>query len=357
MTDNLLLEPNSIPVPVNLASLLRDHLKTRCVGAAIFLQQLHYWTQKECGRIIDGVRWIWNTYKGWLKNFPCLSEWDFRIITKKLRELELILFCQPNDHERDRTGHYRLNYEHEWLKPLLTHHHSHNNECTNEQSTTASEDYSPDIKDTTSENSSDSTTNGSVEKKENEQEIKDAIAAAPFMQSDEETGNEETGDEETEDKETGDEGQGEKGQGEKGKGTRDTHKSHNNHMTDYLRRLRLLRVPTLYTVENKLRGVSTDVLNQNILALEEFAATKGLDKPLAAFFACIKDNWQPKNDKQAWWTAAAAALGREKRDKLIRHIIEIDGVLTVCFSNKKILPFDEAKALDWDALSMFGGES
>jgi len=115
-----LLLPNSIPTPVELAVKLRDTLKTRASDGAMFLQQLHYWTIKEEGILHQGVRWIWNTYKGWLAQFSWWSEWDFRVITKTLRGLGLIEFEQLRDCGRDRTGCYRLNYSHEWLKDLTT---------------------------------------------------------------------------------------------------------------------------------------------------------------------------------------------------------------------------------------------
>jgi len=113
-----LLEPNSIPVPVELATKLRDALKTRASDAAMFLQQLHYWTVSEVGFLYEGVRWIWNTYAQWREQFKWWTDWDFRMITKKLREMGLIVFEQLRDYGRDRTGCYRLNYEHEWLQDL-----------------------------------------------------------------------------------------------------------------------------------------------------------------------------------------------------------------------------------------------
>jgi len=44
------------------------------VDAAIVLQQIHYWLTTESGRLIDGVRWIYNRLDDWLEQFPWLSK-------------------------------------------------------------------------------------------------------------------------------------------------------------------------------------------------------------------------------------------------------------------------------------------
>jgi len=41
-------------------------LQQRLLNEAIVLQQIHYWLGKECGQIIDGVRWIYNRLDDWL---------------------------------------------------------------------------------------------------------------------------------------------------------------------------------------------------------------------------------------------------------------------------------------------------
>jgi len=117
----LLLQPKSIPTPVELAVQLRESLLTRASDGAIFLQQLHYWICKGQGKVVDGIRWIYNTYDEWRQadNMPWLSEWDFRVITSALHALGLIRSEFLSDDKRDRTKYYTINYEHPWIKTYI----------------------------------------------------------------------------------------------------------------------------------------------------------------------------------------------------------------------------------------------
>ena len=187
-TPTFLLERESIPIPKNLARRLREKLKTRASDAAILIQQLHYWLCKEQGFLHTDKktekthRWIWNTYEGWREQFSWLSDWDFRIIVKALREIGLILFEQLLDCGRNRTGCYRLNYEHEWLK-ALTHHHPLDitTDGTGEIPTPAFDDCTTDITKTTSTEITSDTTTVVVEKETVEAD-NSAIAISPFVQ-------------------------------------------------------------------------------------------------------------------------------------------------------------------------------
>lgn len=69
----------------NIALALRD------TDAAIFIQQLHYWIQKGQGKLIDGVRWIHNSYKQWQEEqFKWFSTWQLRKVTGRLKNLGII---------------------------------------------------------------------------------------------------------------------------------------------------------------------------------------------------------------------------------------------------------------------------
>lgn len=207
-----LLLPNSIPTPVDLAIKLREDLKTRASDAAMFLQQVHYWltkeegflyTEEEEGQPPQTHRWIWNTYQQWReKQFPWWTDWDFRVITKKLRELDLIVFKQLKDCGRDRTGCYRLNYEHKWLKALIPHerwgemrdwrgnnssanslelfhpplsrHPRDHDDCTSDEAPTPSAVCAPDKTDTTPLKITSDTTTSVAEEKQKKTELPQA---------------------------------------------------------------------------------------------------------------------------------------------------------------------------------------
>lgn len=59
--------------------------------AAVIFQQISYWTGKSnCGRLFDGVRWIYKSYKQWQKELPWNSIRQIRLRVEKLRELGII---------------------------------------------------------------------------------------------------------------------------------------------------------------------------------------------------------------------------------------------------------------------------
>ncbi len=79
--------------------------------AAITLQQIHYWTEKKCGCVIDGVRWIYNTYKQWQEQMPHVSVSTIKRAIARLRNLNLILIEQHDKSQWNHRNHYTINYE------------------------------------------------------------------------------------------------------------------------------------------------------------------------------------------------------------------------------------------------------
>ena len=59
------------------------------INAAVIIQQLHYWLNKDVGVIIDGIRWIYNSFDSWVTSqFKWLSVWQFRKAMSLLRSRE-----------------------------------------------------------------------------------------------------------------------------------------------------------------------------------------------------------------------------------------------------------------------------
>ena len=85
-----------------------------------------------------------------------------------------------------------------------------------------------------------------------------------------------------------------------------------------LERLREMNIPLSQEVRTLVANTPVAQLERNIKALEEEAATKGLNSPIAAFKYFVAYNCQPRNDRQSWWNRASSALGKQRRDCLIQ---------------------------------------
>jgi hypothetical protein len=102
---NATLEPNCLRTPPELAAKIG-------VSEAIVLQQIHYWMSIGSGRIIDGVRWIYNSLDQWLAQFPWLSKWQLRKVFNRLRnELQLVQFAKHEKSECKHRGWYTIDYQ------------------------------------------------------------------------------------------------------------------------------------------------------------------------------------------------------------------------------------------------------
>lgn len=121
-----------------------------------------------------------------------------------------------------------------------------------------------------------------------------------------------------------------------------------------LERLRSLGVPPTTEVRSLVTQTPEAQLERNISALEESAATKGLKSPIAAFKYFVTHNCQPHNDRQAWWNRAAAALGKQRRDRLIQSVTEYAGEVVVIFTNGRRISLQEAQGMSWEALAALG---
>lgn len=119
-------------------------------------------------------------------------------------------------------------------------------------------------------------------------------------------------------------------------------------------RLRKLNVPYTEKVRDLISKTDNALLQRNILALENYAAKEPLKSPIAAFFKAVNQNWQPKNDRQAWWTMAESMLGKERRDSLIAFCSEIGTQTVVRFNNGVEVLLDDVLGMSWDAIAQIG---
>ncbi len=121
-----------------------------------------------------------------------------------------------------------------------------------------------------------------------------------------------------------------------------------------LERLRSLSIPLSSEVRSLVAKTPEAQLEHNVSALEEEAATKGLKSPIAAFKYFVTHNCQPRNDRQAWWSRAAAALGKQQRDRLIQSVTEYAGEVVIMFTNGRRIALTQAQGMAWSAITALG---
>jgi hypothetical protein len=90
------------------------------INAAIIIQQLHYWMQKQdVGVIVKGIKYVYNTFYQWVsQQFSWLSRWQFRKSMSLLRSLSIVKVIRYKASQWNQTNHYSLDYERlqEWAK-------------------------------------------------------------------------------------------------------------------------------------------------------------------------------------------------------------------------------------------------
>ncbi|MDP4144909.1 MAG: DnaD domain protein [Bacillota bacterium] len=103
MTSNILFYEKPLILNVELAKLIG-------LNESIVLQQMQYWLEKS-SHIIDGVKWIYNTYAQWKEQFPFFSESTIRRIIKRLEDKDIIRSSNFNKSKMDNTKWYTINYD------------------------------------------------------------------------------------------------------------------------------------------------------------------------------------------------------------------------------------------------------
>lgn len=80
------------------------------VNGALILQQIHYWLEKS-KHMIDGCRWIYNSYESWHQQFPFLSLKTIKRAVAELRALQLLRVERFQKHRWNQTNWYTIDYE------------------------------------------------------------------------------------------------------------------------------------------------------------------------------------------------------------------------------------------------------
>ncbi|MDQ0221345.1 replication protein [Peribacillus cavernae] len=80
------------------------------LNEAIVLQQIHYWLSSS-SHVIEGRRWVYNTYKDWNKQLPFWSESTIKRTIMALEDLGYLISANFNRSKMDKTKWYTIDYE------------------------------------------------------------------------------------------------------------------------------------------------------------------------------------------------------------------------------------------------------
>ncbi len=83
------------------------------INAAVIVQQLHYWMQKQgIGTSFEGIKYVYNTFDDWVESqFKWLSVWQFRKSMNLLRSLEIVKVIRYKARQWNQTNYYSLDYD------------------------------------------------------------------------------------------------------------------------------------------------------------------------------------------------------------------------------------------------------
>ena len=98
------------------------------VNAAIIIQQLHYWlSNPKVGIVVNGEKYVYNSFNAWVKQFPWLSVWKLRVAMKRLRDIGIVKTIRAKSKQWNQTLHYRLDCD-RLVQYLSSSHTARNNE-------------------------------------------------------------------------------------------------------------------------------------------------------------------------------------------------------------------------------------
>jgi uncharacterized phage protein (TIGR02220 family) len=80
------------------------------LNEAMILQQIHYWVSIS-NHLIEGRKWIFNTYKDWQKQFPFWSESTIKRTFHSLEKQGCLISENWNSTKMDKTKWYTIDYK------------------------------------------------------------------------------------------------------------------------------------------------------------------------------------------------------------------------------------------------------
>lgn len=80
------------------------------LNEAVVLQQIHYWVTSS-SHVIEGRKWIYNTYKEWQKQLPFWSESTIKRTIRSLEDQGFLISENWNQMKMDKTKWYTIDYE------------------------------------------------------------------------------------------------------------------------------------------------------------------------------------------------------------------------------------------------------
>ncbi len=142
------LAPHPLLIPPDLAKEIGLH-------EAVILQQIHYWLEKS-NHLINGCRWIYNTYQAWQQQFPFLSLSAIRRAIARLEGLQLLKTERFEQRRWNQTKWYSINYQRleVLLSSICSNQHFQSAQIEQLNSSTLSSSFTETKTITTSENTS-----------------------------------------------------------------------------------------------------------------------------------------------------------------------------------------------------------
>lgn len=116
------------------------------LNEAIVLQQVHYWLENpKAGVVVDGHKWVHNTYQEWQENFPFWSIDTVRRTIGSLERMGLLISAQTAPNPFDKTKSYRVDYQHPALLDEGKLHTSITETTVSDTNNTASGENQPSV--------------------------------------------------------------------------------------------------------------------------------------------------------------------------------------------------------------------